>query len=163
MDYQLPAPVKKLPGQTRPSSGLLPGEVLSALQLREKSVGKSVGKSVTFPSNSALKIVQVADRIFEQEVEWGKSLPKTQNLFLYLTLKVMRILDVNSLFPSLKEHVLNLTPINSEIHTVSLVKLLVFGFFKFRCLSYLKLLNQKREEEPSIRNSILKQIQFKGM
>ena len=102
-------------------------EVLSALQLREKTVGKSV----TFPSKSALKIVQVADRIFEQEVEWGKSLLKTQNLFLYLTLKVMRILDVSSLFPSLKEHVLNITPINSEIHKVSLVKLLVSRFFKF--------------------------------
>ena len=34
---------------------------------------------------------------------------------LGMTLKVMQILDVNSLFPSLKEHVLNITPVISEI------------------------------------------------
>ena len=73
------------------------------------------------------------------------------------------IIDVRNLFPSLHQHALDTTPVNAEIHSVSLVKLLVFRFFKVRCLSYLKLLNSKNTEETSIRNSILKQIQFKGL
>ena len=87
----------------------------------------------------------------------------TSVLFLYLSMKVMRIIDVRNLFPSLHQHALDTTPVNAEIHSVSLVKLLVFRFFKVRCLSYLKLLNSKNTEETSIRNSILKQILFKGL
>ena len=133
--------------------------IVSALKLRTRSLGKSV----TFASQSMFKVIVVADRIFEKEIEWGNKLPNTKNLFLYLSMKVMRIIDVRNLFPSLHQHALDTTPVNAEIHTVSLVKLLVFRFFKVRCLSYLKLLNSKNTEETSIRNSILKQIQFKGL
>ena len=133
--------------------------IVSALKLRTRSLGKSV----TFASQSTFKVIVAADRIFEKEIEWGNKLPNTKNLFLYLSMKVMRIIDVRNLFPSLHQHALETTPVNAEIHSVSLVKLLVFRFFKVRCLSYLKLLNSKNTEETSIRNSILKQIQFKGL
>jgi len=93
----------------------------------------------------------------------GNKLPKTKNLFVYLSMKVMCIIDVRNLFSSLHQHALDTTPVNAEIHSVSLVKLLVFRFFKVRCLSYLKLLNSKNTEETSIRNSVLKQFQFKGL
>ena len=72
-------------------------------------------------------------------------------------MKVMCIIDV---LPSLHQHALAMTPVNAEVHTVLLVKLLVFRFFKIRFLSYLKLLNSKNTEETAIRNLILKQIQF---
>ena len=101
--------------------------------------------------------------ITDEDIEWENKLPKTRNLFLYQSMKLMCIIYVRNLFPSLHQHTLDMTPVNAEEHTVLLVKLLVFRLFKIRCLSYLKLLNRKNTEETSIRNSILRQIQFKGL
>ena len=45
-------------------------------------------------------------------------------------MKVTGIIDVLNLFPSLHQHALDMTPVNAEVHTVLLVKLLVFRLFK---------------------------------
>ena len=91
------------------------------------------------------------------------SLPKTVNLIHYLTMKTIRIIDVVKLFPGLNDHLLNQSPTCDENHVMSITKLVIGRYFKVRCLSYVKLINQRHNPETSKRNELLKLLHVKGM
>ena len=122
---------------------------------------ESSSPNLCYPSNSVVKLVVASDKVFEREVELNKTLPKVQNLITCLTMKVMRRIDYASLFPTPDTHDQN--PSDYEIHAVTIAKCVVKRFFRIRCLSYLKLVNQKQSPDPSIRNEIMKKLQFQGI
>ena len=120
-------------------------------------------KLITYPSNSVYQLILIAERIFEHEINWQCSLPKTVNLIHYLTMKTIRIIDVVKLFPGLNDHLLNQSPTCDENHVMSITKLVIGRYFKVRCLSYVKLINQRHNPETSKRNELLKLLHVKGM
>ena len=72
-----------------------------------------------------------------------------------------RMIDLRFFFPATENH--DQDPANYEIHVMTLAKCVVKRYFRIRCLSYLKMLNQKHNPDPSIRNAILKKLQFTGL
>ena len=86
--------------------------------------------------------------------ELNESLPKNKDLITCLTVKVIRMIDLRFFFPATENH--DQDPANYEIHVMTLAKCVVKRYFRIRCLSYLKMLNQKHNPDPSIRNAILK-------
>ena len=64
------------------------------------------------------------------------------------------MIDLRFFFPATENH--DQDPANYEIHVMTLAKCVVKRYFRIRCLSYLKMLNQKHNPDPSIRNAILK-------
>ena len=129
------------------------------MKFLERRQGSS--PNVTFPSNSVMQLVVACDKIFEREVELNESLPKNKDLITCLTVKVIRMIDLRFFFPATENH--DQDPANYEIHVMTLAKCVVKRYFRIRCLSYLKMLNQKHNPDPSIRNAILKKLQFTGL
>lgn len=113
------------------------------------------------PSNSTFQVIVKAEGIFLNEVARKKSLPDTPNLLSYITSKVLRVLDVGKLFPTLNEHSLDLNPAIEEMHHVSLCKLIVFRFLKVRCLAHCNVIN-RRANSISSRNKNLKATHFRN-
>lgn len=79
--------------------------------------------SLKIPSNSAFQVMLKAEEVFRRDVVGeNNSLSKSENLITLLSSKVVRLLDLPSLFPTLKNHILEQNPALEEIHNVSLVK-----------------------------------------
>lgn len=74
------------------------------------------------PSGSTYRIVAKAEEVFMTEIAAKKKLPDTPNLLTHLSMKVLRLLDVSKLFPTLTEHVLEQNPAIEEIHHIKLTK-----------------------------------------
>ena len=117
---------------------------------------KTKNKLVTYPSHSVYQLVVNAERGFEHEVDWQPTLPNRHNLIDYLTHKTIRNTDVAKLFPGLGDHSLNVSPTCEEMHVMSISKLVIGRYLKIRCLSYVKLVNQRHNPETSQRNELLK-------
>jgi hypothetical protein len=74
------------------------------------------------------------------------------------TQKVLTIIDVNAMFPSLH------LPAHSEKCKVkNLVKSVALRFLKVRCLSYIKVFNQNVSQETSNRNQLTKLILYNNL
>ena len=114
------------------------------------------------PSRSTFQIVLRAEEVFMSEIANNNKMPNTQNLFTYLPMKVFRLLNVNQLFPTLKEHVLEQNSSSVEdIHHIKLTKMIIFRYLKVRCLSYCNVINRRRNGTSS-RNRNLKSTHFRN-
>lgn len=116
--------------------------------------------SLRTPSKSVFDIILLCESIFENEIKSNK-LPATENIMHHFAMKVLRTLNVNSLFSSLSSHLLEQNPVAEEVHNIYLAKLIAHRYFKVRCLSYTKMFNQSLLSVPSTRNQCRKNIQFK--
>ncbi len=114
------------------------------------------------PSKSVFDIILRCESIFENIIKLNK-LPSTENIMNHFAMKVLRTVDINCLFPSLSNHLLEQNPLAEEVQNIYLVKLIAHRYFKVRCLSYTKVLNQSLLKVPSTRNQCRKNIQFKHL
>ena len=132
----------------------------------EQSVGRLIRLKdrggLKKPSGSTYKIILRVQEVFLSEIAGKTNLPNTPNLLTYLTLKVLRLLDVNLLFPSLSRHVLEQNPAIEEMHHIKVAKMLVFRFLKVRSLSYCDVLNRRQQQGTSSRNKNLKSTHFRN-
>jgi hypothetical protein len=132
-----------------------PLDPVFASLIRRKSNGALVE-----PSNSVFQIVLKAEEVFKREIIWKNTASNTANVITALSLKVMRLLDVTSLFPTLNSHVLQQNPAMEEMHSITLVKVIVFRYLKVRCLSYCKVYTSQHKKTQSSRNRNLKVTHF---
>ena len=114
------------------------------------------------PSSSVFKIVLKAEEIFKREIIFRNTASNTPNLITVLSMMVMRLLDVTSLFPTLNKHVLDQNPVMEDMHSVTLVKAVVFWYLKVRCMSYCKVFTSQQKETQSSRNRNLKVTHFRN-
>ncbi len=114
------------------------------------------------PSRSTFEIVLQAEKVYLTEIGENK-LPSTPNLFHHLTQKVLRLVDVHSLFPTLSDHLLEQNPVAEEVHNITLVKLVAYRYLKIRCLNYTNVYNQRLSATTSTRNKTQKIRQFKRL
>ncbi len=78
-----------------------------------------------------------------------------------MALKVIRLLEMEKLFPTLSEHALQQNPALEDVHSVALVKKIVARYLKMRCLSYSQTYNrQQSAENVSTRNRNIKTTHF---
>jgi hypothetical protein len=109
------------------------------------------------PSNSVYKIVLACESVFQMLLSQRlKSSPC--DVIAMSTQKVLTIIDVNAMFPSLH------LPAHSEKCKVkNLVKSVALRFLKVRCLSYIKVFNQNVSQETSNRNQLTKLILYNNL
>ena len=114
-----------------------------------------------YPSKSTYKIIMMSEKVFLSEIANQKKIPNTPNILTYLSVKVLRLLNLDDLFPTLKVHVLEHNPAVDEIEHVKLTKMIILRFLKVRCLSYCNVVNRKRVGTSS-RNRNLKTTHFRN-
>lgn len=106
-----------------------------------------------YPSKSTYSIIAACDKVFVSEIATKNKMPTTANILTFLSMKVLRLLNVSELFPT--DHILEQNPGVEEIHSVKLTKMIILRFLKVRCLSYCNVINRRRDETSS-RNRNLK-------
>lgn len=111
------------------------------------------------PSRSTYQLIEKAEEVFMANVV-GKVLRSNDNLITCLTAKVLRLIDVGRLFPTLRNHLLEQNPALQEVHNTGLVKAVLLRYLKVRCLSYCNVVNKKMQPVPSSRNQRLKLLHY---
>ena len=105
------------------------------------------------PAKSTFEIIIKAEEVFLTEVIGKNKPPVIENINDYLSLKVIRLLEMAKLFPTLDKHALEQNPALENVHSVVLVKKIVSRYLKVRCLTYCHVYNrQQRAQNVSTRN-----------
>ena len=75
------------------------------------------------PAKSTFEIIIKAEEVFLTEVIGKNKSPVIENINDYLSLKVIRLLEMAKLFPTLEQHALQQNPALENVHSVWLQKL----------------------------------------
>lgn len=107
---------------------------------------KGAGK-LKVPSNSVYQIVLQAEHFF-QLIVGRKSIPPTDaNIVNVIAIRVLRALDMISLFPTLSgSHLMEQNPLTEDLHNVQLIKSVVRRFLQVRVKSFPKIANDHFEK-----------------
>ena len=89
----------------------------------ERLIQLKTNGALLSPAKSTFEIIIKAEEVFLTEVIGKNKSPVIENINDYLSLKVIRLLEMAKLFPTLEQHALQQNPALENVHSVWLQKL----------------------------------------
>jgi hypothetical protein len=129
---------------------------------KSKSLEPKREPGLATPSATVFEIISKSEAVFKIDVATKKVLPQQSKLIDLLVPKVIRLLAMEKLFPTLRSHTLEQHSLSEDPHNIALIKLVATRFLEVRCKSHCRFVNQSFSATMKTKNRNLKLSHYKN-